>query len=208
MDINIKYTQVASVICSLFYFGLFAKQSTLTKLPDSIWKLTAQKNSVGILVMLAAQYGVSALNPDMTTQVRQLTWIVTAPLLLLTYYSLAAADRREKDALRSFWVMFVSAVAMAWLYSAAEHLPGWAGHGTLALAMSFYGIIIWQVSKTYRYFKRNNLPEHANLAWFIMVGWSIYPMVFYAPEKYKNWILTFTDVITKGFFLSSVHRLT
>jgi len=142
-------------------------------------------------------------------QVRFVCSLLTAPLVLYSYYTIAKEDGYPG----SFDLLLISCFAMIICGVAIEYFNDNLKIKRVLMLLSAvaYGILVWQISRIMKYFKNagNNEKDMAkhNLGFFLIFGWSIYLIALNISKEhtYKFILYSFVDFITKGLYSFAVN---
>jgi sensory rhodopsin len=138
---------------------------------------------------------------EFAQQLRYVDWLITTPLLLYSYWKLAEIEGWNGEFI---WLLFADLIMM--------------GFGILAefLNVSFkikillytigclgYVYIFIEIVRIMNFFKNKKdsiSSDKANLGYYFLIGWLIYPIGFFLPFEPKFILYSFGDFINKGLY--------
>jgi sensory rhodopsin len=193
------------LINAIFFFTLWIK--TLFKSVEKKYEMV-EKAEMAILGIAFTQYVITFViensnvlekdSIDFAQNLRYIDWLITTPLLLFTYWKLANLEGWNGDFV---WLLFAD-LAMMIFGIAAEFL-----NVSFKTKMILYTIgclgyvyIFIEVLRIMNYFRDNNMSNKANLGYFFLIGWLIYPIGFFLPFESKFILYSFGDFINKGLY--------
>lgn len=153
-----------------------------------------------ILSIASVQYGVAWKIEDRGTLMRwrSLDWILTTPMLLKTFHSLA----EEKGFTGSFVPVFFLDILMIYTGYHAEFITqteqekwSWYMLGMACLLGIFYYVYQWDT------YLRDVGVDTKNLATFFYVGWTAYGANFMNPDPELRQVgFNVLDLVNKGLY--------
>lgn len=206
------FLTVLLLINIVFFFTLLV--SNVYKDVDSKYS-SIQKAEGAIFGIALTQYAITfviensnVLPVDSTTfaqDLRYVDWIVTTPLLLYTYWKLADIEGFETELffiiLADIVMIVFGALAEIFATDRKTRLICF-GIGTLG-----YVYILIQVIRIMSYFNDKNMPKHANLGYFFIFGWALYPIGFFLGDEAKYSLYSIGDFINKGLYSLFLNEL-
>jgi sensory rhodopsin len=196
---------VLILINCIFFFTLFVKSiyQTVDSKYDAILR-----TDVAILGVAFTQYAMTfliensnVLSKDATEfaqQLRYVDWLITTPLLLYSYWKLAQIEGWSGDFV---WLLFADLVMMIFGIAAEFFNVSFKTKMILyTIGCLGYVYIFIEVLRIMNYFRNNNMSDKANLGYFFLIGWLIYPVGFFLPFESKFTLYSFGDFINKGLY--------
>lgn len=196
---------VLILINCIFFFTLFVKSiyQTVDSKYDAILR-----TDVAILGVAFTQYAMTfliensnVLSKDATEfaqQLRYVDWLITTPLLLYSFWKLAQIEGWTGDFV---WLLFADLVMM--IFGIAAEFFNFSFKTKIILysiGCLGYVYIFIEVLRIMNYFRNNNMSDKANLGYFFLIGWWIYPVGFFLPFESKFTLYSFGDFINKGLY--------
>lgn len=196
---------VLILINCIFFFALFVKSiyETVDSKYDAILR-----TDVAILGVAFTQYAMTfliensnVLSKDATKfaqQLRYVDWLITTPLLLYSYWKLAQIEGWNGDFV---WLLFADLVMM--IFGIAAEFFNFSFKTKMILytiGCLGYVYIFIEVLRIMNYFRENNMSDKANIGYFFLIGWWIYPVGFFLPFESKFILYSFGDFINKGLY--------
>jgi len=193
------------LINTVFFFVLLLKslyQDTISKYEKII------RIDIAILAVAFTQYAMTfviensnVLDKDATEfaqQLRYVDWLITTPLLLYSFWKLAQIEGYNGDFI---WLLFAD-LAMMIFGIAAEFFN--FNFKTKILLFSIgclgYVYIFIEVLRIMNYLRSKSMNDKANVGYFFLIGWWIYPIGFFLPFDSKFTLYSFGDFINKGLY--------
>ena len=181
---------MAMLAASVFFF--FERGSV-----DKKWKLSLLIS--GLITGIAAvhyyymrdYYMATGDNP---TALRYIDWTLTVPLMCVEFYLLTKAAGAKssllwKLILASAWMLVAGYIGEAFSDGSAGHSVQWGVTSTLGyiyiLYTAWFGEVAQLAEKSNSSTVKNGVRT---LAWFVLVGWSIYPIGYMCMEG--GWLNT------------------
>jgi sensory rhodopsin len=197
------------LINTVFFFVLLLKslyQDTISKYEKII------RIDIAILAVAFTQYAMTfiiensnVLDKDATEfaqQLRYVDWLITTPLLLYSFWKLAEIEGYTGDFI---WLLFADLAMMIFGIVAEFFNFSWK------LKLFFYTLgclgyvyIFIEVLRIMKFFNDNSMSEKANLGYYFLIGWIIYPIGFFLPFESKFILYSFGDFINKGLYSISL----
>jgi hypothetical protein len=180
----IKYEKVRAA--QLVFLGLSFMQSALT-----------------FVVEISDVLNYKSL--DFAQYFRYVSWLITTPLVLYTYYQLAKVNGYKGDftiIIFANLVMFLSIII-----SEAVFKSGPIAKALDIVSFIAYGIIFWKIIEIRSFFKSKGLYKMARLGLFFLVSWPLYLIGVLLEGDLKYIAYTISDFINKflyGLALNSV----
>jgi hypothetical protein len=143
--------------------------------------------------------------PDFAQKFRYMSWIITTPLLLYTFFQLAKVNGYDGDftiLLFADLVMFLSIIASEAIFKT----------GTIANILDFisiiaYGIIFWKIIEIRSYLIKNKYNKIARLGLFFLISWPLYLVGVLTNGTLKYLIYTFADFINKFLYGMAINSI-
>jgi bacteriorhodopsin len=193
------------LINTVFFFVLLLKslyQDTLSKYEKII------RVDIAILGVAFTQYAMTlviensnVLDKDakeFAQQLRYVDWLITTPLLLYSFWKLAQIEGYTGDFV---WLLFADLAMMIFGIIAEFFISN------TKLRLFFYILgclgyvyIFIEVLQIMKFFNNKTMNNKANLGYFFLIGWLIYPIGFFLPFESKFTLYSFGDFINKGLY--------
>ncbi len=196
---------VLILITTLFLFVLLIK-SLYENVNSKYEKIL--RVDIAILGIAFTQYAMTfiieqsnVLQKDATEfaqQLRYVDWLITTPLLLYSYWKLAEIEGWSGDFV---WLLFADLVMM--IFGIAAEFFDFSKKTKLILysiGCLAYVYIFVEVIRIMTFFNDKNQNTKANLGYFFLLGWLIYPVGFFLPFESKFTLYSFGDFINKGLY--------
>jgi bacteriorhodopsin len=143
--------------------------------------------------------------PDFAQKFRYISWIITTPLLLYTYFQLAKVNGYDGD----FTILFFADMVMFLCIIASETI---FKNGNITkildiISIAAYGVIFWQIIEIKNFFDKKGYKSMSRLGLFFLISWPLYLVGVLANGTLKYLIYTLSDFINKflyGLALNSV----
>jgi sensory rhodopsin len=181
---------MAMLAASVFFF--FERGSV-----DKKWKLSLLIS--GLITGIAAvhyfymrdYYMATGDNP---TALRYIDWTLTVPLMCVEFYLLTKAAGAKKSLLwkliiASAWMLVAGYIGEAFSDGSTGHSVQWGVISTIGYIYILYTAWFGEVAQLAE--KSNSLAVkngERTLAWFVLVGWSIYPIGYMCMDG--GWLNT------------------
>jgi|TARA_B100000809_G_scaffold2459_1_gene2831 sensory rhodopsin len=181
---------MAMLAASVFFF--FERGSV-----DKKWKLSLLIS--GLITGIAAvhyfymrdYYMATGDNP---TALRYIDWTLTVPLMCVEFYLLTKAAGAKKSLLwkliiASAWMLVAGYIGEAFSDGSTGHSVQWGVISTIGYIYILYTAWFGEVAQLAE--KSNSLAVKngvRTLAWFVLVGWSIYPIGYMCMDG--GWLNT------------------
>ena len=196
------------LITTIFLFILLIKSlyENINSKYDKILRV-----DIAILGIAFTQYAMTfiieqsnILQKDATEfaqQLRYVDWLITTPLLLYSYWKLAQIEGWNGDFI---WLLFADLVMM--IFGIAAEFFNFSFKTKMILytiGCLGYVYIFVEILRIMNFFndQGNNLSKSkANLGYFFLIGWLIYPIGFFLPFESKFILYSFGDFINKGLY--------
>jgi hypothetical protein len=75
------------------------------------------------------------------------------------------------------------------------------------ISMIPYLYILHEIRKIQKMFDDKNMPKHAQLGLFFILGWAVYPLAFFAPNDVKFPMYSIADFVNKGIYSLSLYHI-
>lgn len=153
-----------------------------------------------ILNVATASY-VGLVATENTDEFRYIDWVITTPLLTYTYWKLAEDQGWEGP----FETLGVSAALMSALGYLSQKGPSEEVRKAAFLISSlFFLVIVVEVLRINAYLQKV-IPEERKgllgiIPWFFILGWGLYPAVFYASAEIRDTVWNILDLINKPVY--------
>ena len=125
-------------------------------------------------------------------QLKYADWVITTPLLLYTFWKFANIEGYTD----SFTGLFWASIVMTFCAIIGE----FTSPRLLIIAFIAFGVILFEIGEIMNFFWKNDKHQLANLGWFFIVGWWIYPFAFFFQGATRYFIFGIADFINKGLF--------
>ena len=160
--------------------------------------INIQKASSSILSIASTQYAISLYlykrYPKIAEEIRYIDWLLTTPLLLFTYWKLAQ-NHGYKGKFEYLGISVVLMVSFGYIAEKNRNSYTW-----FIMSIIPYLLILSEIMKIQKMFNKNGMNEYSSLGDFFIYGWSVYPLAFYASDKWKFILYSFGDFINKGVY--------
>ena len=197
------------LINTVFFFVLLLKslyQDTISKYEKII------RIDIAILAVAFTQYAMTfiiensnVLDSDaieFAQQLRYIDWLITTPLLLYSFWKLAEIEGYTGDFI---WLLFADLAMMIFGIVAEFFNFSWKlKRFFYTLGCLGYVYIFIEVLRIMKFFNNNSMSEKANLGYYFLIGWIIYPIGFFLPFESKFILYSFGDFINKGLYSISL----
>ena len=159
-----------------------------------------------ILAIATTQYIITFNMPNERLQRwRYLDWILTTPLLLKTFHSLAESQGYTESFIPAFLanlVMILSGYFAEFLSDTPEMKNFWYIVGLIALVVVLYYVNRWDTFLTEQGVDTETLPV------FFYLGWSLYGLNFQNPnEELRQTGFNILDLFNKGIYSLQLDRV-
>jgi bacteriorhodopsin len=126
---------------------------------------------------------------------RYVDWILTVPLMCLEFYLILKVAGAKTDLLWKMIGLSVVMLVTGYLGETvyADQAALWGGISGLAYFVIVYEIWLGSAAKLAKAAGGNVLSAHKILCWFVLVGWSIYPLGYMLGTD--GW---YTSILGKG----------
>jgi sensory rhodopsin len=193
------------LINCIFFFTLFVK-SIYQTVNVKYWSVI--KADIAILAVAFTQYALTfliensnVLSKDATEfaqQLRYVDWLITTPLLLYSFWKLAEIEGWNGN----FGGLFAAVLVMMIFGILSEFFTFSFKTKMILYTIGCLGYvyIFIEVLRIMNYFRDNNMSNKANLGYFFLIGWIIYPVGFFLPFESKFTLYSFGDFINKGLY--------
>lgn len=178
---------------------LVAMGLTRATLPEGpIPEITQAEKDI-LNVAFGSYLGLAAT--DGAAGFRYFDWVITTPLLTYTYWKLAEDWGWQGN----FETLGVSAALMSALgYLSQEGPTAELRNAAFIISSLFFLVIVVEVLRINAYLQRV-IPEErkGNLSiipWFFILGWGLYPLVFYGPPNLRDSVWNILDLINKPVY--------
>lgn len=136
--------------------------------------------------------------PDFAQKFRYVSWLITTPLLLYSYWKLAKINGYKGD----FTILIFADLVMFICIILSEAI---VKTGPISWVLDFisvaaYGIIFWKVLEIRNFFRENDKYDMANLGIFFLGPWILYLFGVIASNDVKYLIYTLADFINKFLY--------
>ncbi len=199
---------VLILITTLFLFVLLIK-SLYENVNSKYEKIL--RVDIAILGIAFTQYAMTfiieqsnVLQKDATEfaqQLRYVDWLITTPLLLYSYWKLAEIEGWTGDFV---WLLFADLAMM--IFGIAAEFFDFSKKTKLiffSIGCLAYVYIFIETIRIMTFFNNQgtqNSKDKANLGYFFLLGWLMYPVGFFLPFEYKFTLYSFADFINKGLY--------
>jgi sensory rhodopsin len=200
------------LINAIFFFTLWIK--TLFKSVLKKYEMV-EKAEMAILGIAFTQYVITFVlensnvlekdSEDFAQNLRYIDWLITTPLLLFTYWKLANLEGWNGDFV---WLFFADIAMMVFGIFAEFFAPSKKisyllfGIGCLAYVYIFIEII-----RIMTFFNDKNQGDKANIGYFFLLGWLVYPIGFFLPFESKFILYSIGDFINKGLYSIALQKV-
>ncbi len=136
--------------------------------------------------------------PDFAQKFRYMSWIITTPLILYTYFQLAEVNGYEGDftiLLFADLIMFLSIIA-----SEAIFISGPIADILDFISIVAFGVIFWKIIEIRNFLKKIGKYKMARLGLFFLISWPLYLVGVLTNGTLKYLIYTFADFINKFLY--------
>lgn len=193
------------LINALFFFVIWFK----TLFRDVVKKYeTIEKADMAILGIAFTQYAITFViensnvlekdSIDFAQNLRYVDWLITTPLLLFTYWKLANLEGWTGDFV---WLFFADMLMMICGIFAEFFAPN------KKISMLLYSIgclgyvyIFIEIIRIMNFFNDKQQENKANIGYFFLIGWLIYPIGFFLPFESKFILYSIGDFSNKGLY--------
>jgi bacteriorhodopsin len=164
-----------------------------------------QKASSSILSIASTQYAISLYlyqrYPTIAQEIRYIDWLMTTPLLLFTYWKLAK-NHGYKSKFEYLGISVVLMVSFGYIAEKNRNSYKW-----FILSIIPYLFILNEIMKIQEMFIKNGMTEYSSLGNFFIYGWTLYPLAFYASDKWKFILYSLGDFINKGVYSIMLYEI-
>jgi sensory rhodopsin len=138
---------------------------------------------------------------EFAQQLRYVDWLITTPLLLYSYWKLAQIEGWNGDFV---WLLFADLVMMIFGIAAEFFTFSFKTKMILyTIGCLGYVYIFIEILRIMNFFNNqgdNVSKSKANLGYFFLIGWLIYPIGFFLTFESKFVLYSFGDFINKGLY--------
>lgn len=138
---------------------------------------------------------------EFAQQLRYVDWLITTPLLLYSYWKLAEIEGWNGDFI---WLLFADLAMM--IFGIAAEFFNFSKKTKIILfsiGSLAYVYIFIEILRIMNFFndKGDDVSKSkANLGYFFLIGWLVYPVGFFLPFESKFVLYSFGDFINKGLY--------
>ena len=136
--------------------------------------------------------------PDFAQKFRYVSWLITTPLILFSYWKLASINGYTEDFILLLFLDLTIFICI--ILSEAVFKHGIISKILDAISIIAYGFLFWRIIKIMNFFKSKNLDEEARLGYFFLISWPLYLVGVIASENTKYLIYTLSDFINKFLY--------
>lgn len=138
---------------------------------------------------------------EFAQQLRYVDWLITTPLLLYSYWKLAEIEGWNGEFV---WLLFAD-LAMMIFGIVAEFFNFSKKTKIILFSIGFlaYVYIFIEILKIMNFFNNKGddvSKSKANLGYFFLIGWLVYPVGFFLPFESKFVLYSFGDFVNKGLY--------
>ena len=138
---------------------------------------------------------------EFAQQLRYVDWLITTPLLLYSYWKLAQIEGWNGDFI---WLLFADLIMMIFGIIAEFFNFSFKTKMILySIGCLGYVYIFIEILRIMKFFNDQDTSiskSKANLGYFFLIGWLIYPIGFFLPFESKFILYSFGDFINKGLY--------
>jgi sensory rhodopsin len=199
------------VINAVFFFTLWIK--TLFKSVEKKYEMV-EKAEMAILGIAFTQYVITFViensnvlekdSEDFAQNLRYVDWLITTPLLLFTYWKLANLEGWNGDFV---WLFFADIAMMIFGIFAEFFAPNKKISILLySIGCLAYVYIFIEIIRIMNFFNEKNQRDKANIGYFFLIGWLIYPIGFFLSFESKFILYSIGDFINKGLYSIALQK--
>ena len=175
---------MAMLAASVFFF--FERSRVADK-----WKMSLLVS--GLITMIAAFHyyymrDYHLATGDSPTFFRYVDWILTVPLMCVEFYLLTKLAGAKKSLLwkliaASTWMLVAGYIGEALTDGSTTHSVQWGVISTLGYLYILHNVWLGEVAKLAQSSGIESVKKGVRtLAWFVLVGWAIYPVGYMCME--------------------------